>query len=150
MHACMHEMHFFSFLMVSAVNTYEDGGPGPAMKAGVKQYDLVLMVDQRAVNNLKELVVALKSNSSPVFTVRRLTFEYGDKSLFAKKVRTRRLPAVCLVAMLCALPDCPAAQLSGWTAVWLINEFAMLCACAACLRHSLNPACVPALTTLLS
>ena len=72
------------FLMVCALNPYNDGSPGPSMLAGVKQYDLVLMVDGKKVNALKELVVALRGKASTVFTVRRLAFEFGGQSLFKK------------------------------------------------------------------
>ena len=78
------------FLMVCALNTYPNGQPGPSMMAGMKQYDLILMVDGEEVNSLKQLVIALKNKTQPVFTVRRLTFEFGNNSVFTKESKALR------------------------------------------------------------
>lgn len=74
-----------TFLMLNSLIDYKDGRVGPAQSAGMKQYDLLLMVNGKEVNTLKEFVSFMGQTTTPKLTVRRIAFEFGSQSLFSSK-----------------------------------------------------------------
>jgi hypothetical protein len=74
-----------TFLMLNSLIDYKDGRVGPAQSAGMKQYDLLLMVNGKEANTLKEFVSFIGQTTTPKLTVRRIAFEFGSQSLFSSK-----------------------------------------------------------------